>query len=118
MRTIQLIVLSAALVLAQNALAHDQAMQGKATHGTVTAVRDEHLTVKTESGPLEVTLTDETKIERDEKAVGREALTTGAHVAVFGTKVPGQGLVAKEIVLGEGGSGAAAEGEGEAHHKH
>lgn len=103
------------LVLAASAWAHEESMhKGKATHGTVTALSGETLTVQTDNGPLSVTLTKETKFERGEKDAGRDALVSGAHVAVFGTKVPGEGLVAKEVVIDEGGM---KEHEG-SHHEH
>ena len=116
MRTKRLVVaVGAALMVTTSALAHDQAMRAKATHGTVTAVHGEHLSVETDKGSIDVTLTDETRVERNEKAVGRDTIAPGAHVAIFGTKVPGQGLVAKSIELTEAGP---AHEEGEHHHKH
>lgn len=99
-----------------SAFAHDEAMRSKATHGTIAALRGERFTLNTDDGSVEVTFTDATKVERDEKTIGRDALAPGAHVAVFGTKVPGQGLVAKEIVLDMKAPSESESGHGE--HKH
>ena len=102
MRTMLMIGL--VLLLSTSAWAHEESMhKGKATHGTVTALSGQKLTLETDKGPVTVSLTKDTKVERGEKDAGRDALVAGVHVAVFGTKVPGEGLVAKEVVIEEGG---------------
>lgn len=101
------------LALPVGASAHDaSAHKGKPVRGTVTAVSEGTLTLSTDDGPASVTLTADTKVERGEKDVGRGALTSGARVAVFGTKVPGEGLVAKEVVLEGDTPHEAGHGEG------
>jgi hypothetical protein len=88
------------LALPSAAFAHEESKHaGKPVEGTVTELSQDTLKLATGAGPASVTLTPETKVERGEKDVGRAALVSGARVAVFGTKVPGQGVVAKEIVL-------------------
>ena len=115
MQTIAMMVLTI-MIFSSQAWAHDESMhKQKATHGRVTAVKGEALTLRTETGPVAIVLTDATRIEQGSEDVGRDALKSGAEVAVYGTTVPGEGLVAKEIVL------EAASGESEhdaADHSH
>ena len=101
-----IVALCAALAISSPAWAHDKSMhQGKPTHGTVKALSGDTLSLDTEDGEVAVVLTKETKVERGEKAAGREVLVAGAQVAVFGTKVPGEGLVATEVLVGDGSAG-------------
>ena len=80
--------------------AHDETMhKQKPTEGRIASVQGETLTLTTEKGPVSVTMTPETRVESDSENVGREALKSGEQVAIYGTVVPGQGLVAKEVVL-------------------
>ena len=105
MTRLAMIALGALLAASSHALAHEQKAHGKpATHGTIASMDREQLTLTTDSGSVSVTLTDATKIERAGKEVGRGALVPGMPVAVFGTKVPQQGVVAREIVVDEGGT--------------
>ena len=105
MRT-RIVALCAVLAISTPAWAHDKSMhQGKPTHGTVKALRGDTLSLNTEDGDVAVVLTKETKVERGEKPASRDVLIAGAHVAVFGTRVPGEGLVATEVVVGDGGAG-------------
>ena len=105
MRT-RIFALCAVLAISSPVWAHDKSMhQGKPTHGTVKAMTGDTLSLETEGGEVAVVLTKDTKVERGEKAAGREVLVAGAHVAVFGTKVPGEGLVASEVVVGDGDAG-------------
>lgn len=100
MRTMTVALGLAVLLCSSQAWAHDESMhKQKPTHGRIAALKGEALTVTTDEGPVSVILTTETTVERGEKAVGREALTAGTQVDVFGTTVPGQGLVAKEIMV-------------------
>ena len=88
------------------AYAHDETMHpGKPTHGVVDSIAGDHLTLKTDGGQVAVTLTEKTTVERGEKVVGRDALQVGRHVDVFGTKLPGGELVAREVHLDEGAAG-------------
>jgi hypothetical protein len=94
------------LTVTTAAHAHDQSMHaGKPTHGVVDTIAGDHLTLKTAGGQVAVTLTEKTTVERDEKVVGRDALQVGRHVDVFGTKLPGGELVAKEVHVEEGAAG-------------
>ena len=102
----RILALCSVLAIASAAWAHDKSMhEGKPTHGTVKALSGDTLSLDTDGGEIAVVLTKDTKVERDEKAAGREVLVSGAHVAVFGTKVPGEGLVATEVVVGDGSAG-------------
>jgi len=106
----------AVLLSAPHAWAHDESMhQAKPTRGRVAALKGESLTLTTDKGEIGVVLTPETKVEQGDKVVGREALTAGTVVDVFGTTVPGQGLVAKEIMVG---SAHGEDGDTGQPHKH
>ena len=86
---------------ATHSWAHDESMhKAKPTRGRVAALQGETLTLATDNGEIGVVLTPETKVEQGDKDVGRDALKAGTAVDVFGTIVPGQGLVAKEIMVG------------------
>lgn len=104
------------LVSATQSWAHDESMhKAKPTRGRVTALKGESLTLATDKGEIGVVLTPETKVEQGDKVVGRDALTAGTAVDVFGTIVPGQGLVAKEIMVG---SAHGEDSNAEQPHKH
>jgi len=91
----------AVLLSTTHAGAHDESMhQAKPTRGRIAVLKGESLTLTTDKGEIGVVLTPETKVEQGDKVVGREALTAGTVVDVVGTTVPGQGLVAKEIMMG------------------
>lgn len=115
--TVQGAVLSLIVLLSiSQAWAHDESMhKAKPTHGRVAAVKGDALTITTDEGQVGVVLTAETKVEQGEKVVGREALTAGTPVDVFGTTVPGQGLVAKEIMVGTAHGEHAETGQPLAH---
>ena len=88
------------LLCSSRAWAHDESMhKQKPTHGRIATLKGETLTVTTDDGPVSVVLTAETKVERADKVVGRDALTAGTPVDVYGTTVPGQGIVAREVVV-------------------
>lgn len=96
--------------------AHDKGMhKQKPTEGRVVSVQGETFTLRTEEGQMSVTMTPETTVENDSKQVGREALKTGEQVAVYGTVVPGQGLVAKEVVLESSGAHSEHTDDGHSH---
>jgi Domain of unknown function (DUF5666) len=91
------------------AYAHDETMHaGKPTRGVVETVAGDHLTLKTDRGQVRVTLTEKTTVERGEQVVGRDALRAGTHLEVFGTKLPGGELVARDVHLEEGAAGSGA----------
>jgi hypothetical protein len=91
------------------AFAHDQSLhKGKATQGEIVSAEPNGLVIKTEDGDKKVTLGEKTKIEVGESRGTREDLKGGARVAVFGTKLPGGEIVAKEIVIQGGAHGNRA----------
>ena len=101
---------------APHSWAHDESMhKAKSTRGRIAALKGESLTLATDKGAIGVVLTPETKVQQGEKLVGRAALTAGTAVDVFGTIVPGQGLVAKEIMVGTAHGG---DSNAEQPHKH
>lgn len=84
------------------AFAHDQSLhKGKATEGEIVSVEPGHFTMKTEGGQKKITIGGKTRIEVGDSGGSRADLKGGAHVAVFGTKLPGGEIVAKEIVVQE-----------------
>ena len=104
------------LLSAPHSWAHDESMhKAKSTRGRIAALQGESLTLATDKGAIGVVLTPETKVQQGEKLVGRAALTAGTAVDVFGTIVPGQGLVAKEIMVGTAHGG---DSNAEQPHKH
>ena len=96
---VAIMVLVPVLALGHEARLH----RGKPTEGEVASVQGDHLSLKTAAGSVPVTLTDETKVERESQQATRADLAPGTHVAVFGTKLPTGELVAREIVI-EGGT--------------
>ncbi|MBI3770130.1 MAG: hypothetical protein HY271_16780 [Deltaproteobacteria bacterium] len=85
------------------AVAHEGSMhKEKAIEGEVASVTGDHLTVREKAGTVtSVTLTAQTKLERGDAAAVQGDLKPGAHVSVFGTKLPTGELVAREIDLQE-----------------
>lgn len=82
------------------ALAHDQSLhRGKATEGTIIAAAPGRFSMKTDGGERPVSYGAKTKIEVGDDAGTAADLKAGSRVAVFGTKLPGGEIVAKEIVL-------------------
>jgi hypothetical protein len=82
------------------AFAHDQSQhKGQATEGEIVSAQPGRFVMKTASGEKTVSFDDKTKIEVGDEAGKREDLEHGARVAVFGTKLPGGEIVAKEIVV-------------------
>jgi hypothetical protein len=106
-RTLAALVLS--LFLASTALAHEGKHTGTAVHGTVVSLSGDTLKVKTESAEVAVTLTDKTKVVAGKEAVPRTKLLAGTHVDVRGTKLPGGGFAAREIVIEKAPEGASGE---------
>lgn len=86
------------------AFAHDQSLhKGKPTAGEVVSVADGTFQLKTESGPMKVSYSRETKFERGDSAATKDDVRVGEHASVFGTKLPGGELVATEVLIGEAG---------------
>lgn len=85
------------------AFAHDQSLhKGKATEGQIVSVEADRFVIKTQGGERKVTLGEKTKIEVGDSPGSRDDLKDGVRVAVFGTKLPGGEIVAKEIVIQSG----------------
>ena len=82
------------------AFAHDKSLhKGKAAEGEIVSVQPGRFVMKTASGEKTVTLGKKTTIEVGDTTGTREALKSGAHVAVFGTRLPGGEIVAKEVLV-------------------
>ena len=96
-RTIAVLVLS--LFIASSVLAHEGKHTGTSVHGTVVSLSGDTLKVKTESAEVAVTLTDRTKVVSGKEAVPRTKLVAGTHVDVRGSKLPGGGFAAREVVI-------------------
>jgi hypothetical protein len=95
-------VLLASVCLCSSVEAHDARLhKGKPTTGEVVSLDEEALTLtlKTATGTTMITLQEETKFERGDKIVTREELKPGQQIRVFGTKLPGGKLVAREVLL-------------------
>lgn len=96
-----LIVMSLAVSMLTEsvAFAHDASLhKGKPTMGEIISVEGKDLKLRTVSGVKTVTVTDDTKVELDDKPGESQELKVGDHLAVFGTTLASGELVAKEIV--------------------
>jgi hypothetical protein len=85
--------------LASPALPHEGTHKGSSVQGEVLSLQENALTLKNERGEIPITLTAKTQVVAGGKPVGREALQPGIHVDVHGSKLPGGGLAAREIVI-------------------
>jgi hypothetical protein len=91
------------LSLPAAAVAHDASKhKGKPVHGEVMSVTKDNIELKTTTGTLPVTFSSKTKFEHGSAVVDRTHVTKGAHVAVFGTKLPTGEIVAREVLIGAG----------------
>ena len=94
------LLLTAALIAPVQIEAHDPAKhKGKGTAGEIVSVAGDRLELKNQAGVMKVTLTSETRIEHGEAAVDKSHLIKGSKVTVFGTKLPGGEVVAREVVI-------------------
>jgi len=99
-RSILSVVLLASVCLFSSVEAHDARLhKGKPTTGEVVSLDEQALKLKTATGTKTVTLGEETKFERGDKTVTREELKPGQQIRIFGTKLPGGKLVAREVLL-------------------
>lgn len=87
------------LFVGSTALAHEGKHTGTSVHGIVVSLSGETLKVKTENAEIAVTLTDKTKVRSGKDAVPRARLIAGTHVDVRGSKLPGGGFAAREVVI-------------------
>jgi len=99
-RSILSVVLLGSMCIFSSVEAHDASLhKGKPTAGKVVSIDEEVLKLKTATGTTTVTLQEKTKFERGKESVTREALKPGQQIRVFGTKLPGGELVAREVLL-------------------
>ena len=100
---ILLLLLLGAALFQQNLSAHDASKhKGKGTTGEISSVTSDGLQLKTAAGVLKVTLTADTRVEHGDAPSDRSHLVKGAKVTVFGTKLPGGEIVAREVVIAAG----------------
>ena len=93
-------IVLALMIVPTNGLAHDKSMhKGKPTEGVVTKVGESSFQVKTDKGPVTVELNEKTKYEMGDSVVKQGNVMKGMNVRVFGTKLPGSKVVAKEVLL-------------------
>ncbi len=108
------VTLAVTCLAAPPAFAHDQSLhKGKPIEGQIASVEPDRFTMKTRDGEKRVTLSEKTTIEVGDSAGSRADLKGGARVAVFGTKLPGGEIVAKEIVVQGGKAHGHEGGDGE-----
>jgi hypothetical protein len=96
---------AAACLAPSHAFAHDQSLhRGKATEGTIVSTAPGRFLVKTDDGERPVSYGAKSKIEIGNDAGTDADLKAGSRVAVFGTKLPGGEIAAKEILLRKPGA--------------
>ena len=94
------LLVTVALIAPVQIEAHDPAKhKGKGTAGEIVSVASDQLELKNQAGVFNITLTGDTRIEHGNAAVDKSHLLKGSKVTVFGTKLPGGELVAREIVI-------------------
>ena len=104
-----LLLLLGAALFQQNLSAHDASKhKGKGTTGEISSMTSDALQLKTAAGVLKITLTADTRIEHGDAPSDRSHLKKGAKVTVFGTKLPGGEIVAREVVVAGGPVGKRA----------
>lgn len=82
--------------------AHDASKhKGKGTAGEIISVADDRFALKSATGTVTVTLSQETRIEHGKAMVDRTHLLKGGKVTVFGAKLPGGELAAREIIISD-----------------
>ena len=97
------VLFAVCLTLPTAALAHDASKhKGKPVHGEVLSVTTDNIELKTTPGTMPVTFSSKTKFEHGNAVVDKTHVTKGAHIAVFGTKLPTGELVAREVLIGAG----------------
>lgn len=105
MKTTMLLILIALLLYVPSAtLAHDKSLhRGKPVEGEVTSVASDRITVQADSETWIVTFAEDVVFEIGDDTVEQDRLKSGQHVAVFGTKLPGGEIVAREVIIHERG---------------
>jgi hypothetical protein len=92
----------ATFLLANPAFAHDpKEHKGPRVEGEIVSVTGTRLEVGTKDGPVSVTLSPETSVERGDAGgrASKEDLKPGLHVTVVGHKLAGGGLAASSVHL-------------------
>ncbi|RUL83565.1 DUF5666 domain-containing protein [Tautonia sociabilis] len=112
-----------ALTAVPPALAHDPSLhKGKPVAGEVASIAKNTISLKTDSGMMKVTFDRGTRFEHGDHQSSAEEIREGMRVTVFGTKLPGGAIVAREVVLDAGPTepheGAASDERGHAHDGH
>ena len=81
-------------------VAHDQKLhKGKPVEGVVTKVTADGFEMKSGESKYVVKVDEHTKFELGEELVSQDKLSEGTNVKVFGTKLPGGKIVAKEVLI-------------------
>ena len=96
--------ISAVLVLvmafATLASAHEGKTHGTTIEGTIKSSTETSLSVATETGDITATLTSRTKlVDAENETIARSDLRLGAHVVIAGSKLPGGGISATEVIV-------------------
>lgn len=108
-----------ALTAVPPALAHDPSLhKGKPVAGEVASVAKDAVSLKTDSGTIKVTFDRETRFEHGDHQSSAEDLRQGMRVTVFGTKLPGGEIVAREVLLDAGPTEPHEGAAGDAHDGH
>lgn len=113
-RTVTAAILTGAALLFSLpfAAAHEKSQhRGAAIDGTLSGVSKDTVTLKSNADEITIELSPDTVVQQDGQRVSRDVLTTGKHVTVFGPKLPGGRVAAREIELDSAGHGAKGPGE-------
>ena len=115
-RTLLAVALVAICLATPSASAHDQSLhKGKPTEGEIISVAPDYFVLKAVDGEKKVATSQITSIEIGDAKGSLSDLKSGARVAVFGTKLPGGRIVAKEIIVQRDGPHHENGGNHEAH---
>ena len=80
--------------------AHDQKYhKGKPTVGEIVSLSEQGFQMITKNGPLMVIITEKTKFEICDANASQEDLVAGTKLKIYGTKLPGKKVAAREILL-------------------
>ena len=94
------LMLTAAFALTAHlpASAHDKSLhKGKATVGEITEVSSSSFEMKTDKGAVTVLLSDQTKLESGDAKADKSNLVQGVKVQVYGSKLSGGKIAAREV---------------------
>ena len=103
MNRILITIIAAVALTSSSLVAHDASKhKGKPVQGEVVSSASDRFELKTEAGVVPVTFSSKTKFEHGNATVDKTHVTKGAHVSVFGTKLPSGEMVAREVLIGAG----------------